>query len=330
MKSKIYKTAIIILAIAGIFAMASCKASDDKEGASNKKEQSEENTGDKYIFTDSTGAKVEVQKNPGKVAVLYASYADLWQLAGGKVSITIQGSVDRGFVKEDDVTIVGDSAGKTIDSEALIASQPDFVILTTDLSGQLELVDLLRKNNIPVAAMTEDSFEDYLNLLKIFTDITGDREAYETYGTGLEAEINDIKKKIQESDNVQPEVLLIRAYSTGAKAKVDDNFVGVMLKELGCDNIADHGNILLEELSTEAIVAENPKYVFVTTMGNDTDAAVKYMEDLIESSDAWQTIDAIKNNNYYVLSKELFHYKPNARWAEAYRELAKILYPDLF
>jgi len=28
-----------------------------------------------------------------------------------------------------------------------------------------------------------------------------------------------------------------------------------------------------------------------------------------------------------VLNKELFHYKPNARWGESYEILANILYP---
>ena len=30
-----------------------------------------------------------------------------------------------------------------------------------------------------------------------------------------------------------------------------------------------------------------------------------------------------------LLPRELFHYKPNARWGESYAYLAKILYPDL-
>ena len=33
--------------------------------------------------------------------------------------------------------------------------------------------------------------------------------------------------------------------------------------------------------------------------------------------------------NYVFLSKELFHFKPNARWAEAYEYLAGLLYPEL-
>ena len=34
-----------------------------------------------------------------------------------------------------------------------------------------------------------------------------------------------------------------------------------------------------------------------------------------------------ENDRFVVLPKELFHYKPNARWGESYEYVAKILYP---
>ena len=36
------------------------------------------------------------------------------------------------------------------------------------------------------------------------------------------------------------------------------------------------------------------------------------------------------NDRVIYLDRSLFHYKPNARYAEAYMELAKILYPATF
>ena len=36
----------------------------------------------------------------------------------------------------------------------------------------------------------------------------------------------------------------------------------------------------------------------------------------------------VKNNNYHVLEKELFHNKPNNRWGESYKILADILYGE--
>ena len=41
--------------------------------------------------------------------------------------------------------------------------------------------------------------------------------------------------------------------------------------------------------------------------------------------DAWAALTAVKEQNYSYLPKDMFHYKPNRRWAEAYRYLADLL-----
>jgi iron complex transport system substrate-binding protein len=37
----------------------------------------------------------------------------------------------------------------------------------------------------------------------------------------------------------------------------------------------------------------------------------------------------VKSGNFAILPKDLFHYKPNAKWGESYAYLAKLLYPEL-
>ena len=39
-------------------------------------------------------------------------------------------------------------------------------------------------------------------------------------------------------------------------------------------------------------------------------------------------VDAVKNGRFYILPKALYHYKPNAKWGEAYENLAEILYGE--
>ena len=43
---------------------------------------------------------------------------------------------------------------------------------------------------------------------------------------------------------------------------------------------------------------------------------------------SWNELGAVKNGQVHVLDKHLYNLKPNARWAEAYEELEKILYPE--
>ena len=75
--------------------------------------------------------------------------------------------------------------------------------------------------------------------------------------------------------------------------------------------------------------AEDPDYIFVVTMG-DSEEALKALKNGIEKNPAWSDLTAVKNNRFIVLPKELFHYKPNAKWGDSYEYVAKILYPDKF
>ena len=98
-----------------------------------------------------------------------------------------------------------------------------------------------------------------------------------------------------------------------------------MLADLGCVNIADSDKSLLDDLSLEAIVAEDPDYIFVTTQGNDTEAAMKNFNKLVSDNPVWSSLRAVKESRYYVLDKKLYNLKPNAQWGKAYKQLADIL-----
>lgn len=276
-------------------------------------------------FNDDRGEVVEVVKKPERVAVLMGSYADIWLNAGGEIAASVQDALDRGLVDESSV-IVG--SGKEVNAEQLLAVQPDFVILSTDYPNHMALDQLLTDAKIAHGYFQIDSFDQYLNSLKIFTDIMDNPKAYETYGSAVKAKVDAIFERLAHVEGNE-KVLLLRAFSTGMKAKASDHFVGEMLNELKADNIAEHAKLLLDELSMEVIVKENPEIIFVTMMGSDTQSAIDYVQKEMLSA-AWQQVAAVQKGQVIFLDKELYHYKPNARWGEAYEGLAKVLYPDLF
>ena len=281
-----------------------------------------------YTFTDDTGAVVTVPEKPETVAVLLSSLADLWITAGGQVDITVGETVERGFA-DSSVILVDAGAGKTIDIEGLIAARPDYVIYSADLSGQLECADTLRTAGIPAAGFAVETFDDYLRVLKIFTDILDTPERYEQHGTALKTEIDGLIAAARAREN-QPDILFVRAGSSAryTKAKTAENhFVCGMLKDLGTFNIAEKAPILLDGLSIEEILISDPDFILFTTMG-DEEAGQSYMESLI-SDPVWKTLTAVKEGRVYQLPKENFQYKPNARWAEAYTYLITLLYGDI-
>jgi len=282
-----------------------------------------------YSFTDSTGAVITLAKKPETVAVLFSSYAEIWTLAGGTVAVTVGESVERGFVPES-VTLVDDGAGKTIDHELLLAAQPDLVIGSADIAAQVRACAFLGSRGVPCALFQVDTFDQYLAMLKICTEITEKSENFAAYGTAVEAQITATKTAVENLKASPKKILFIRAgsqYSATKAKRAPDNFVCIMLDELGSHNIADDAAILLDGLSLEEILLQDPDYIFLTTMGSEN-AAVSYITDLFGQT-GWRDLTAVKEKNYTFLTKDLFHFKPNARWAEAYTVLAELLYPEL-
>ncbi|HHU77844.1 MAG: ABC transporter substrate-binding protein [Caldicoprobacterales bacterium] len=286
------------------------------------------NVGDEYYysFTDSLGNTVNLNEKPQRVVSLVGSYAETWILAGGElVGVTDDVISQRNMDLPPETKIVGTIKDPNL--EEVIALSPDFVLLSPDVENHVKISETLEKSDICHAFFKVEHFEEYLDMLKVCTDMTGNQELYEKNGLAVEEQIEEVLSRTQNQNN--PKILFIRAFSSGAKAKDDDNFACRILDELGTENIASKHETLLEDLSIEEIILEDPDYIFVVTMG-DSEKAIQALKDGIEKNPAWKDLSAVKNDRYIVLPKELFHYKPNARWGESYEYIAKILFPGEF
>jgi iron complex transport system substrate-binding protein len=276
-----------------------------------------------YTFTDDCGREVTV-KSIERTASLLGSFSDVWLSSGGELVATVDEtwtSVD----KELGDSVINLGGIQNVNVELLIAAQPDFVIASANTDAHVQLKDVLEAAGICVAYFYVNTFDDYLRMLKVCTDLTGHTELYKTNGTDIQTQIEDIKKRVT---GESPKILFLRAASSNVKAKASDDTVGTqILKDLGCTNIADSDSALKDNLSIEAIVQSDPDYIFVTTQGSNTEAAMANVEKLLTSNPVWSSLTAVKNNRYYILDKALYNSKPNARWAEAYLQLADILYP---
>lgn len=255
-----------------------------------------------------------------------ASLAECWLLAGGMpVGVPLDAIEERALPLAADTAAVG--TVKSPDLEKIAALEPDYVVLSADLSAHAQLKDSLEQMGIPCGYFRLDSFEDYRELMAQFCAVTGRADLYEENVLSVEMRIAALREKLPEAPGLS--ALLLRAYSTGMKAKTDDNPAGKILKDFGLENPAESNPSLLEELSIEKIILDDPDYIFVMTMGSETEAR-EYLRANVESDPAWSGLSAVKNGRYIILPQELFHYKPNDRWDDSYEYLAKIIYPDLF
>lgn len=274
------------------------------------------------IIVDTLYREVMLE-NPKRVGIASGSLAECWILAGGEVCAVTRDAEERKLELPEGVIDLGSLKEPSL--EAILAADLDFLILMPSLKNHLAMAETLDKTGIPYAYFNVEDFEDYLKLLKLFTDITGRNDLYERNGASIQPRID---AALECGRLAEPAKILILRTSSGKVKALDSSFmVGGMLAEFGCVNIADSNSGLLTELSLEAIVQENPEYIFISCMG-DVAEGMALLESTLAANPVWSKLQAVQNGRCFYLEKELVHHKPNARWGESYEKLAELLAQD--
>lgn len=315
MKQKYCKLAAIIISVAMI--VNTLTACDFEENSLNE---------DYITFTDALGREVTVQKEPERVAALIGSFADVWVLAGGSVCATAEDAWDDFELELPDAVNIGGAHSPSL--ELLFSANPDFVIASASTTSNVEMKETLEAAGISVAYFDVDNFEDYLAMLDTCTDITGRKDLYEKNGLAIQTQIEALQTDIEEKalPENQRTILLLRAHSGSVKAKGSEGTIlGEMLADFGCINIADSDTSLLEALSVESVILQDPYRIFIVTMGDDNEKAMNNLYQMMDENPAWGTLRAVIEGRLHVMDRKLFNVKPNADWAESYEILSKIL-----
>lgn len=279
----------------------------------------------KITFTDALGQEFSIEA-PQRVAVMIGSFADVWVLAGGEDTMVATANdawESYGLALGEEVVNIGSPMKPNV--ELVLGAEPDLVIASSLSPSNLELQETFQSAGIPAAYFDVSSFQDYLDLLDLFTQLTGHPENYETYGAAVKEQVDGAVQRRAVYDWL-PDVLTIQVSGSSVKVKnSEDNVLGPMLKELGCENIADRDGALLEELSLEAILQADPDYIFAVYHGTDEEAAQANLEETLLSNPAWTSLSAVQRGDFHILERRMYSLKPNALWGDAYEQLANIL-----
>ena len=274
-------------------------------------------------FVDDLGRTVTV-RDPQRVACLLGSFAQVWQLAGGQVIATADDAWDDLHLDlPEDCVNLGNT--KELSLELLLSAQPDFVLASSNTRQNVEWKETLEAAGITVAYFDVADFRDYRNLLELATSITGREDLYELHGLAVDSQIQLVLERSR-GRGTAPKVLCMRASASMVTVKnSQDNVLGEMLHSLGCKNIADSDSSLLENLSIEKILEEDPDFIFIVQRGDDEAGMKAFVENMMQENPAWQQLTAVREGKLFFMDKNLYNLKPNHRWAEAYEKLEEIL-----
>lgn len=252
-----------------------------------------------------------------RVVALSRSVGEMWLLAGGDlVGITEDGlGLDE---LRADVAVVGSLARPSL--EQVLALEPDLVLVADGIPAHGDILEGAREAGIAALVVDVNSFADYESFMEQFVACTGRADLFERNVTHAAQGIEDILTSYESQGDTY---LALRVSATKNKVLKSDYFACAMLDDLGMQNVANDSSAL-DDLSLEAIAAADPDWIFVVYQGDDEEARQAYL-DAFESNPVWSELRAVREGHVVVLPKDLFQYKPNARWAEAYAYLVEVV-----
>lgn len=263
-------------------------------------------------FTDALGREVTLAAPPRRIVAFEGSLAEAVLCCGGTLAGATEDAVsERGLTLAQDTAVVGTVKNPSLELTA--ALEPDFILLSADSSAHVALEGALSALDLPYAYFSFDTYGEYMDMAGVLCALL-DRE--------------DLLAQQEETVRapIEATIAAARAYSTGVKAKGSDSLAGAMLCDMGLVNLADGDGALLESLTLERILVDDPDYIFITTMGESYEKAMEALRESLTGNPAWASLTAVKEGRVIELPKALFQYKPNARWAEAYDLLWSLLY----
>lgn len=315
--------AAVILAITALTACGNQQAPAQEPAAAEESAQAQETAADtaqEPVAAVATEPAAAENSETLTVVAVSKSIGDLWFLSGGELAGMTEDGMDLEGISEN-TEVIGTVTNPSL--EAIAALSPDLVLLSGELPTHQKLAEELESRGITTKMISIDSFSDYDQIMKELTGMTGREDCYKKNVTDVGERIDRILESASDKDLKKGTYLALRVSATKNKALKNDYFACEIFNAFGLENIAQD-NSAFDELNLEAILAADPDFIFVVEQGKSTEAQESFAE-AFSGKPVWQELAAVRNGCVYMLPKDYFQYKPNAKWDEAYQYVMELL-----
>ena len=208
------------------------------------------------------------------------------------------------------------------DAETIIGLEPDIVIASghTKTGSVEDPFKAISEAGIPVVYIpSSDSIDGIYKDIEFIADVVNERSKGKEIVDDMKAQVEEIKAigdTITDKKSVYFEISPAPYLSSFGKS----TFLNEMIEIIGAKNIFENEEGWISP-TAEAIIDANPD-VIITNAG--------YMEnptEEIKSRDAWENINAIKNNEVYLVDQNASS-RPSQNVIKALEQMAKAVYPE--
>ena len=275
---------------------------------------------------EADGHTTTLRKHPKRVVICYGSFTGVWYAAGGTAAgvpdVTVRETLPEAARQ---LPTVGNFANPN--PERLLALQPDLVLLAGNMGSHRQLREILERERIDSLMVTYENYHDFVRLLDLFARLNGTAGDSRSKAARLTAEVDAVVAGAPKTDD-GPRFLCLFASLREVSAETSLSHAACVATLLGGRNaIAPPGgrSELRVKLNMERIILTDPDLILVVTMGKAETVKRKLQEEMM-AGEAWKNLRAVKSGRVYFLPNELFLYRPNERFPEAFRLMKELLY----
>ncbi|NLY66137.1 MAG: ABC transporter substrate-binding protein [Tissierellia bacterium] len=309
---------VLILVLILLLSTAACtknSVSETVDETEDSEEIKQETVEEKFplTITDFLGREVTIEKEAERIISLAPSVTELLYALGVGDRLVGVTEYDDYPAEVVELPKVGGYEGANV--EAIISQEPDLV-LASNYSGREEM-EAIESMGIPVIVLDAVNMNQTFESVRLLAQITGTEDQGKEIINEMQAQINEVKEKVEGLPRVDVYYLLM----------LDGNYTagkGTFIDEL--ISIAGGNNIVEEEgwpqYSVEELVKKNPDVII-------TSPNAANIED-IKNAEGFKETDAIKNGNIFVVSDENILVRASNRIVLGLKEVAKYLHPEVF
>lgn len=263
------------------------------------------------VYVDANGNEVEIAEKPKKIALMsFHHYEALLSLdaplyAATAINVYTGWETLKPFAEEIELIDLGDNQSPNL--EKLAECEPDLILAGAGTHD--EIAESLNKIAPTVYVGRADNFGTWQGMIREFGKMLGEEELAEERITELETLITDSREQL--SAHSDKTVAMIRLMEKEVKYWTPD-FVYNQEGGLGLISAfaEGEGERAGTVVSYEGLVELNPDYIFIYEDALTEDDETMLAS--VEGTALWESMDAVKNGNVYVIDRSIFSGGPLA------------------
>ncbi len=274
---------------------------------------------------DAFGEVQKVTTSPARTVICYPSLLEIWLDCGGfPAGMHTPRKAEPLPLGLENVPHVGSYMHPNM--EAVVRLKPDLVILSGMTGRHRAFGELLRKSGIEVLHLKYDNYSDYARIAGIFSSILATRSASTVCGK-VQKEVDSIIRRC--SGRKGPSFLVL--FFNGAEFRAETNraHAAYIFAALGGRNILNSTGFAVRaeriSFSPEELLLKDPDCIFLVP-GAKSEALNREAFRKFQENPSMRNLKAVRTNRLHILPSDLFQYKPNHRFPEAFRYAENLLY----